>query len=57
MCNHQSSQDLIDLEVVYASRIEPDGKGTFQDCSISIMDVKASISACEVPGFMLKLKT
>ncbi len=33
MCKHQSSQDWNDLEVAYASRIKPDDKETFQDCS------------------------
>ncbi len=56
MCNHQSGQDWNDLEVAYASRIEPDGKGTFQDRSISILGVTASILTCEIPRFVLKLK-
>ncbi len=56
MCNHQFSQDWNDLEVAYASRIEPDVLGTFQDRSISIIDVIASIPTCEIPGFDFKLK-
>ncbi len=52
MCNHQSNQDWNDLEVAWAFRIEPDGKGTFQNHSISILDVTASI----IPDFVLKLK-
>ncbi len=57
-CNHQSSHDWNDLEVVYASasRIEPNGKGMFQDCFISILYVTALIPTCEIPGFVLKLK-
>ncbi len=54
MCNHQSSRDWNDLEVASASRIKPDVKGTFQDCSISILDVTASIPTHEIPGFELK---
>ncbi len=56
MCNHQSSQDWNDLEVACASRIVKDVKGEFQDCSISILDVTASIPTCEIPGFVIKLK-
>ncbi len=55
-CNHQSSQDWNDLEVAYASRIKPDVKGTFQDSSISIVDVTASVTTSVIPGFVLKLK-
>ncbi len=54
--NHQSSQDLNHLEVAYAFRIIPDVNGLFHDCPIFIIDVKASISTCEIPGFVLKLK-
>ena len=54
--NHQFSQDWNDLEVAYASRIEPDVLGTFQDCSISILDVTALIPMCKIPGFTLRLK-
>ncbi len=57
MWNHQSSQDWNDLEVVYASGIEPDDKETFQDSSIFILDVTSSIPTCEIPNFVLKLKT
>ncbi len=49
MCNYQSSRDWNDLEVANASRIEPGGKGTFQDCSISILYVTASIPTHEIP--------
>ncbi len=56
MCNHQSRQDWNDLEVAYVSRIKPDGKGMFQDRSISILSVTASIPTWEIPGFVLKLK-
>ncbi len=56
MCNHQSSQDWNNLEAVHASRIKQDGKGTFQDHSISILDITASIPTHEIPGFTWKLK-
>ena len=56
MCNHQFNQDWNDLEVAYATRIEPDVLGTFQDRSIPIIDVIASIPTYEIPGFELKLK-
>ncbi len=55
-CNHQSRQDWNDLEVAYASRIKPDGKGTFQDHSIYILYVTASIPTPEIPDHVLKLK-
>ena len=51
MCNNQSSQDWNDLKVAYASSIEPDVLGTFQDRSISIIDIIASIRTCEIPCF------
>ncbi len=54
--NHQSSQDWNDLEVADDSRIEPGGKGSFQDRFISILAVTASIPTCEIPSFVLKLK-
>ncbi len=47
MCNHQSSQDWNDLEVACASRIEPDVKGMFKNCSISILYITASIPTYE----------
>ncbi len=53
MFNHQFSQDWNDLEVAYASRIEPDVNGTFQDCSVSILYVAAS--TCEITGLVLIL--
>lgn len=56
MCNHQFSRDWNDLEVAYAPRIEPDGKGTSLERSISIPDVTGSIPMRYIPGFMLKLK-
>jgi hypothetical protein len=43
MCNHQFSQDWNDLELAYASRIEPDVLVTFHDRFISILDVTALI--------------
>ncbi len=55
MWSHQSSQDWNDLEVAYASWIKPDGEGTFQKCSISILNVTALITTYEIPGFELKL--
>ncbi len=50
MYNHQSSQDWNDLDVAYDSRIESDGKGTFQDRFISILDVTSSIPTCYIPA-------
>ncbi len=55
-CNHQSNQNWNDLEVSYASRIEADGKGTFQERSISILYITASIPTHEIPDLVLKLK-
>ncbi len=52
MFNHQSCQDWNDLDIAYGSKIKPDGKGMFSDCSMSILDVKALTPSHEITGFM-----